>query len=195
MGTGGLKERACAIASEGSIWTLADEPCGCWPCAYPLPPPIQPPLLTSFVFPRHLPPSHRALPSSTTATTAKTSFRRHSQSICPLSRHLIDAKLVDDRPPPTGRPPSLPLVRVRPSYQASLFFSFSHLSPRPQLVACISLPNFAQLISNPLSSLDNIPHRLLYPGDQSSHPSAFGPPASPVCRIRVCVCVVNLSST
>ena len=31
--------------------------------------------LTSFVFPRHLPPSHRALPSSTTATATTTSPR------------------------------------------------------------------------------------------------------------------------
>lgn len=59
-----------ADESNLTVWVSC-----CWlPALIPLPPPIQPPLFTSFVFPRHLPPSHRALPSSTTATTT-TSLR------------------------------------------------------------------------------------------------------------------------
>ena len=150
---------------SSTVWVSC---CLARPALIPLPPSIQPPLLTSFVSPRHLPSSHRALPSSTTATTTKTSYRRLSPSTCPPTRHLIDAKLVDDRSHPTGRPPSLSFASTHPTTSPllppppplSCFSSPSSSSlkhPRPQPVACISSPNTAQLSFHLLSSLSTTP--------------------------------------
>lgn len=104
------RRRACDRI-RGSIWAVADEVhSSVWvPCWFRralirrLGPyrPIQPPLFTSFVLPRHLPLfPPRALPSTTATTTTTIAPRRSLRvKLHPRPRQL-NAKPVDDHPHP-----------------------------------------------------------------------------------------------